>query len=126
MYNLDVPGYTVVRVIGIGSFATVYLAHRNSNGELVAIKVIDRSRLNKKLAGNLIGEIAVLREFRHPNIVSFHELQVSPKYAQYHSKVPIKSSLSWSTVEVVIYLRTSERTISESYLKVRSIESCRT
>lgn len=79
MYNLDVSGYTVIKVIGIGSFATVYLAHRNSNNELVAIKVIDRARLNKKLAGNLIGEIAVLREFRHPNIVSFHELQVPCK-----------------------------------------------
>ena len=65
-------------MIGIGSFATVYLAHRNSNNELVAIKTIDRARLNKKLAENLIGEIAVLREFRHPNIVLFHELQVLP------------------------------------------------
>ena len=81
MYGLDVPGYTATKRIGIGSFATVYLAHRNSNDELVAIKAIDRARLNKKLAENLIGEIAVLREFKHPNIVLFHELQVHREHA---------------------------------------------
>lgn len=81
MFNLDVSGYTVVKVIGVGSFATVYLARRDLNNEPVAIKAIDRSRLNKKLAGNLVGEIAVLREFRHPNIVSFHELQVTCEYS---------------------------------------------
>lgn len=124
MYNLSVPGYTIVRVIGIGSFATVYLAHRNSDTELVAIKVIDRSRLNKKLAGNLIGEIAVLREFRHPNIVSFHELQVPCELAQHHSKVKTKFSLLWSTAKVVISSRTSGRTISNSCPKVKFIESC--
>lgn len=124
MYNLNVPGYTIVKVIGIGSFATVYLAHRNPDNELVAIKVIDRSRLNKKLAGNLIGEIAVLREFRHPNIVSFHELQVLCKLTQCHSKVQIKFSLLWSTVKVVISSRTSGRTVSNSYPKVKFIESC--
>ena len=92
-------GYVLTERLGSGSFATVYkgiiLAEYqeainrgsgpppppNSIG-VVAIKAISRSskKLTKKVLENLDMEIAILRTYRHPNIVCLHQVQKTERH----------------------------------------------
>ncbi|KAL3778209.1 hypothetical protein ACHAW5_009611 [Stephanodiscus triporus] len=92
-------GYVLTERLGSGSFATVYkgiiLAEyqeainrgslspppSNSIG-VVAIKAISRSskKLTKKVLENLDMEIAILRTYRHPNIVCLHQVQKTDRH----------------------------------------------
>ncbi|KAJ3071716.1 Serine/threonine-protein kinase [Podochytrium sp. JEL0797] len=67
-----VGGYSVREEIGRGSFATVYLGVRGS--ERVAIKSVNRDKLNRKLAENLESEIKILRDMHHRNIVALLDI----------------------------------------------------
>lgn len=60
---------TLGKELGRGSFAKVYRAVRDGTGEVRACKRIDSSKLSAKLLQNLEAEIAILREYRHQNIV---------------------------------------------------------
>ena len=42
----DIPGYTILRQIGEGGMATVYLAVQESLGRQVALKVMRSTRIN--------------------------------------------------------------------------------
>lgn len=76
-----VGGYALQQRLGSGSFATVYKGIKvpgsspdNDDGlqpDEVAIKAIERNshKLTKKVLANLEIEIAILRTYRHPNIV---------------------------------------------------------
>lgn len=68
--------YIIDQEIGKGSFATVFKAHhkQSEGNEFVAIKVIERQKLNKKLLENLSLEISILKSIRHPNIVRLYEV----------------------------------------------------
>ena len=75
-------GYVIERKLGIGSYATVWLARTTASetaqSTVVAVKAIERSRLTKKLQENLESEIAILRDFSHPHLVGFVELRKRP------------------------------------------------
>jgi serine/threonine-protein kinase ULK2 len=68
-------GFKNLIEIGKGSFATVYKA-TSKTGSLVAIKTVNRSKLNRKLLENLEMEIAILREARHRNVVFLYDVLV--------------------------------------------------
>ncbi len=96
-------GYVLGERLGSGSFATVYKGIRladyeqainsneprssaqlpsNSTSSTAAIKVISRAskKLTKKVLENLDMEIAILRTYRHPNIVCLHEAQKTERH----------------------------------------------
>ena len=64
--------YRFVNHLGSGSFAQVYRAVHDNNGEQVAVKAILGKKLNSKLRENLECEIRILKDFKHPNIVGLH------------------------------------------------------
>jgi serine/threonine-protein kinase ULK/ATG1 len=66
-----VQGWSMERVVGSGSFATVWLARRGP--ETAAIKVIATERLSSKLKQSLESEVTILRKIDHPNIVRLLE-----------------------------------------------------
>eukprot|EP01135_Chromosphaera_perkinsii_P000992 Nk52_evm6s156 gene=Nk52_evmTU6s156 len=97
--------------IGRGSFAVVYKGRR-INGELgedgspfVAIKRINKGKLNDKLSENLQMEIQILRKTKHPNIVRLFDIMESKenmylimeycskgdlsKYIKHHKRVDV-------------------------------------
>ncbi len=91
-------GYVLTERLGSGSFATVYkgvilaeyqdainrgLSPSPSDSiGVVAIKAISRSskKLTKKVLENLDMEIAILRTYRHPNIVCLHQVQKTDRH----------------------------------------------
>lgn len=75
-----IGAYVVDCEIGKGSFATVFLAHHQDTGEAVAMKVVERKKLNKKLLGNLSLEISILKTIQHPNIVRLYDVYHSSRY----------------------------------------------
>ena len=64
--------YTLIKVLGKGSFGEVYLSERKDRKELFAIKKIDRSWAddpnNKKYFES---ELYLLKTLNHPNILKF-------------------------------------------------------
>lgn len=76
----SVGDYVVTAKIGSGSFAVVYKGHHRSTHLPVAIKAINRERLNKKLQENLESEIAIMRNMNHPNIVRLFEIKKTEKH----------------------------------------------
>ena len=76
--------------IGRGSFAIVYKATRSSAaslalsagdgiikpGQTIAIKVVNKTKLSRKLAENLEMEILILKKARHRNVVALHKVLV--------------------------------------------------
>ena len=88
-------GYVLQDKLGAGSFATVYKGIRLADYQhaintgtqpptqsVAAIKAISRSskKLTKKVLENLDMEIAILRTYRHPNIVCMHEVQKTERH----------------------------------------------
>lgn len=56
-------------VIGKGSFATVYKGQLRATHQRVAIKTVERGKLNEKLITNLEAEIQILQGMSHDNVV---------------------------------------------------------
>jgi len=61
--------------IGAGSFASVFRGNHAETGEIVAVKVVDHNRLNKKLKDNLEVEIHVGSMLAHTNIVRLEAIE---------------------------------------------------
>eukprot|EP01052_Picozoa_sp_SAG31_P015103 SAG31_NODE_961_length_10749_cov_7.202160_2_plen_180_part_00 len=61
-------------VIGSGHFAEIREAVRNSNGQKLAIKLIDKKDGDEKFFKMIIRESALMREMDHPNIVKCHDV----------------------------------------------------
>ncbi|KAL8507087.1 hypothetical protein ACS0TY_017831 [Phlomoides rotata] len=70
--------YDIGKVIGVGTFAKVYLAKNVRTGESVAIKVMDKEKILKVgLMAHIKREISILRRVRHPNIVQLLEVMAT-------------------------------------------------
>ncbi|KAI8851492.1 kinase-like domain-containing protein [Chytridium lagenaria] len=73
---LDV--YNIGRVLGKGSFATVKEVERKADGKKFAVKIIERASMKGK-ENAIKGEIAVLRNMHHPNIIGLQDLYETDK-----------------------------------------------
>lgn len=72
-----VPGYSILKQLGVGGMATVYLAREESLDRLVALKIMDQKLLDKKLLAaeflsRFAAEAKTAAQLRHPNIVVVH------------------------------------------------------
>src|SRR5262249_1127131 len=66
-----IPGYQIVRRLGEGAMGAVYLAHRETDGTTVAIKLIQPAVQTEDLAvQRFLREASILQQIRHPHIVS--------------------------------------------------------
>lgn len=87
--DLQIPGYRIVKAIGTGPSASVYLAEAEFQSDPVALKVLDHSagaaQYLRQFAADSTPGLAV----RHPNLVAIHQvgtadglLYVAMEYAQ--------------------------------------------
>jgi serine/threonine-protein kinase len=70
----SVPGYRVERVLGKGGMGVVYLARREPDGSLAAVKMLRPAvQGSEQAVGRFLREADILRGLRHPHIVAFRE-----------------------------------------------------
>lgn len=68
--GMTIDHFTLLKVVGKGSYGTVMLAKHNENGEIFAIKMLKKSYLmKKKQVAHTITERYVLEALKHPFIV---------------------------------------------------------
>nr|XP_020653585.1 SNF-related serine/threonine-protein kinase-like [Pogona vitticeps]XP_020653586.1 SNF-related serine/threonine-protein kinase-like [Pogona vitticeps] len=66
--------YDLERTLGKGHFAVVKLARHVFTGERVAVKVIDKSKLDGGAAAQLLQEVRCMKLVQHPNVVRLYEV----------------------------------------------------
>ncbi|KAL4342918.1 hypothetical protein S245_035906 [Arachis hypogaea] len=67
--------YDLGRLLGCGAFAKVYHARNLETGESVAVKIINKKKLQGTgLAGNVKREINIMSRLHHPHIVKLREV----------------------------------------------------
>lgn len=73
----DGDRYELVRDIGSGNFGVARLMRNRADGQLVAVKYIERG---EKIDENVQREIINHRSLRHPNIIRFKEVILTPTH----------------------------------------------
>ncbi|XP_022824126.1 uncharacterized protein LOC111354778 isoform X2 [Spodoptera litura] len=72
-----VGNYELEKTIGTGNFAVVKLATHIITKTKVAIKIIDKSRLDEDNLKKTFREIAIMKKLRHPHIVRLYQVMES-------------------------------------------------
>lgn len=70
--------YEVVSTIGKGSFGVVSKIRRKSDGKTLVWKELDYGRMNEKEKQQLVVEVNILRELKHPHIVRYYDRYYLP------------------------------------------------
>ena len=73
--SVQIPGYKIIRPIGRGGMATVYLAEQEIFEREVALKVMSRSLADDPSFGQrFFREAKIVSRLVHPNIVTVHDV----------------------------------------------------
>ena len=67
--------YTPIRLLGKDTFASIFLAIRNDNEEIRALKIAHE---DIEVGSGLYTEISVLYQLRHPNVLKMFKAEFSP------------------------------------------------
>ena len=71
--KVKLDDFCLIRLIGIGSFGKVYVASKNSNNKLYAVKVVNKNIINnKKQKNNINTERILLANLNHPFIIKLN------------------------------------------------------
>jgi len=71
--------YDIGPEIGKGGFSVVHSAKKKSNGDVVAVKIIDKNPDHEEELQLLQREIDIMRKLRHKNIIALHEVYDEPE-----------------------------------------------
>lgn len=75
--GLDIPGYKVLRTLGRGGMATVYLAQQEIFERQVALKVMSKAlAADESFGKRFFREAKIVSQLVHPNIVTVHDVGV--------------------------------------------------
>jgi serine/threonine-protein kinase len=70
----EIPGYTILRPLGRGGMATVYLARQESLGREIALKVLTAGQADDPAAHErFLREARIAASLHHPHIVPIHD-----------------------------------------------------
>src|SRR5699024_7732345 len=76
--------YRLAEVVGVGSFATAYLAHDQRLDATVVVKVLaENHSLNPELRERIIAEGRSLRRVGGPHVVTVHDIDQTPRQQPY-------------------------------------------
>jgi serine/threonine protein kinase len=70
--------FEILRHLGSGGFGSVYQARDTQLDRVVALKIPRRGQLTAKEADQFLREARTAAQLRHPNIVSVHEVGLTP------------------------------------------------
>ena len=98
--------------IGVGRFSKVYSGIDKRNGELRAVKIVNKTTLSEIEMGMLKNEIEIVKYVEHPNIVKFYSVIQSSHYTyivselvkggELHSLI-MKQNISEEQAALVMY-----------------------
>jgi MAP/microtubule affinity-regulating kinase len=71
--------YELDKSIGQGNYAKVRLATHTLTGEKVAVKIIDKTKLDKATSKKLFREVKIMKMLNHPSIVRLYEVIDTPE-----------------------------------------------
>lgn len=75
VYDGKIAGlYDLEETLGSGHFAVVKLARHVFTGEKVAVKVIDKTKLDEVSRAHLFQEVRCMKLVQHPNVVRLYEV----------------------------------------------------
>ncbi|MCX7555789.1 protein kinase [Xanthomonadaceae bacterium JHOS43] len=78
---MDISGYRIVRTLGRGGMATVYLAEQQSVQREVALKVMSSTLLGDDQFGErFLREARIAAKLRHPNVVQIHDVGICDEH----------------------------------------------
>jgi serine/threonine protein kinase len=76
--NTAMGCYDLLQTLGKGNFATVKQAVHVFSGEQVAVKIIDKTKLDSTGKTHLLQEVRCMKLLQHPNIVRLYEIIDTP------------------------------------------------
>uniref|UniRef100_A0A673K920 non-specific serine/threonine protein kinase n=1 Tax=Sinocyclocheilus rhinocerous TaxID=307959 RepID=A0A673K920_9TELE len=71
---LQVGFYEIIRTLGKGNFAVVKLARHKVTKTQVAIKIIDKTRLNSANLEKIYREVQIMKLLKHPHIIKLYQV----------------------------------------------------
>uniref|UniRef100_A0A672RYA8 non-specific serine/threonine protein kinase n=1 Tax=Sinocyclocheilus grahami TaxID=75366 RepID=A0A672RYA8_SINGR len=71
---LQVGFYEIIRTLGKGNFAVVKLARHKVTKTQVAIKIIDKTRLNSTNLEKIYREVQIMKLLNHPHIIKLYQV----------------------------------------------------
>eukprot|EP00842_Homolaphlyctis_polyrhiza_P007023 jgi/Hompol1/90/HPOL_005220-RA len=88
--------YQPLEAVGSGSFGIIRKVRRLHDGKVLARKEIDYRKMTEKEKKQLVAEVNILRELRHPNIVRYYERFVDRK----NSLIFIVMGYLWANLDM--------------------------
>lgn len=78
---MKITGYQIVRTLGRGGMATVYLAEQESMQREIALKVMSTTLLgDERFSERFLREARLAARLRHPNVVQVHDVGASGEH----------------------------------------------
>jgi serine/threonine-protein kinase PpkA len=71
---IEIPGYRILRQLGRGGMATVYLALQESVQREVALKVMAPTLVGEEFGERFLREARIAASLRHPHVVQVHDV----------------------------------------------------
>ena len=65
--------FKIEKVLGRGSFGSVYLVTRKQDNKIYALKTVILEKLSKKEQENSVNEVRILASVTHPNVIGYKE-----------------------------------------------------
>ena len=73
MTDSSMDDFIIEKVLGKGSFGSVYLVRRKEDDNIYALKSVILEKLNKKEQQNSVNEVRILASVNHPNVIGYKE-----------------------------------------------------
>ena len=73
MVSTSMSDFKIEKVLGKGSFGSVYLVTRKADQKIYAIKTVILEKLSKKEQENSVNEVRILASINHPNVIGYKE-----------------------------------------------------
>ena len=73
MHTTSIRDFKKEKVLGKGSFGSVYLVRRKQDNKIYALKTVIMEKLNKREQENSVNEVRILASVNHPNVIGYKE-----------------------------------------------------
>lgn len=73
MSTASISDFEISKRLGEGSFGSVYMVKRKSDGKIYAMKKVKMTSLSTKEKENALNEVRILASISSPNIISYKE-----------------------------------------------------